>query len=143
MRVLDAEWAYLTRPQRREELMAIREGRADEATEETQEVALVDETKKAEPETKKVETVAKVAAIAPASGTTVAHKPAAKEKTKLVAVKAPMKNAVQAQAKIANPKAASADADFVWSIKRKTNIAAPTQMASYPKRAGVARPILE
>lgn len=127
IRVLDAEWAYLTRPQRLEELMVLKTQR-DVMPPTPAPIATI------MPEDIKIE---------PAAG--IVEKPLEAPKKKVVAVKKeskPVKKTIAAKSKEKQTKTASLDG--AWPIKRKTPPARPTiQPAKYPARAGVARPIVE
>lgn len=157
LRVLDAEWAYLTRPQRLEDLMALRIG----------EMNTEDKADSAEAVDAKEEEVVTKDAVPTTPQTVTQAKPAAKPETKKIAATEPaagvhrpvatsaVKKTVSAKpASIKSVSSKTKSADMVWPIARKhqktpadasKKRAAPAgiQQISYPPRAGVARPIVE
>jgi|GEM_PF-2817644 len=172
MRVLDAEWAYLTRPQRLQDLMAMKanDGVMPPAA---VMVARVDPAPEA-----KAEEPAKVAVAAPVvtppvpavakapevvKPTVVAKVESAPVKTAplKVAVAAPAKKVAPAKVAVAAPVVKTpaklttapkiASNDYVWSPKHndhRPQVPVMAQTVSYPKyasvkRAGVAHPIVE
>lgn len=135
LRVLDAEWAYLTRPQRLEDLLAMKANGGVMPAEPDVAESTMETPAETPKKTASIEPAAGVASVAAKpKDVQVAVKPATVQK---IAVKAEPKKPLVKKA----PKAP--EKDIVWSIKRPAASPRQAQVAAYPARAGVAKPILE